>query len=84
MGNAEGAVARKDDDNEDISYGAASSGTLSRAATVARARDKSSALKAVKADYAQRLGQILFGSFFGARWGPTCSAFTWGRATRAV
>ena len=54
MDSAEGAVAGKDDDEEEIS-----SGTLSRAATVVRARDKSSALKAVKADYSKRLCQII-------------------------
>ena len=54
MDSAEGAVAGKDDDEEEIS-----SGTLSRAATVVRARDKSSALKSVKADYSKRLGQIV-------------------------
>jgi hypothetical protein len=53
---AEGAIARKGaDDDDEIS-----SGNVSRAATVFRARDKSSALKAVNVDYAQRLGQILY------------------------
>jgi hypothetical protein len=55
MDGPEGAVAGRDaDDDDEIS-----SGTLSQAATVVRARDKSSALKAVKADYSQRLGQII-------------------------
>ena len=54
--NAEGAVAGRDanDDDEIIS------GNASRAAAVVRARDTSSALKAVKADFAQRQGHIMF------------------------
>jgi hypothetical protein len=52
---AEGAVVgRGTDDDDEIS-----SGIVSRATTVVRLRDKSSALKAVKADYAERLGQII-------------------------
>ena len=53
--NAEGAVAGKwaDDDDE------INSDHVSRAATIVRARDKSLALKTVKADYANRLGHIL-------------------------
>ncbi len=48
MDSADGAVAGRDaDDADEIS-----SGILSRAATVIRARDKSSALKLVKAVYA--------------------------------
>ena len=55
MDSAEGAVAgRGADDDDEIS-----SGNVSRAATVVRARDKSSALKAVKADYSKRLGHII-------------------------
>ena len=53
--NAEGAVAGKGADDDDE----VKSENVSRAATVVRARDKSSALKAVKAYYAQRLGHIL-------------------------
>ena len=52
---AEGAVAGRGADDDDK----ISSGNVSRAATVVRACDKSSALEAVKADYARRLGQIL-------------------------
>ena len=55
MDSAEGAIARKGaDDDDEIS-----SGNVSRAATVFRARDKSSAPKAVKADYAILLDQTL-------------------------
>jgi hypothetical protein len=52
---AEGAVAgRDDDDDEEIN-----SGTVSKAANVVRARDKSSELKNVKSSYANRLGSIV-------------------------
>jgi len=53
--NAVGVLAgRGADDDDDIS-----SGNVSKAATVVRARERSSALKAVKVDYAKWLGQIL-------------------------
>jgi hypothetical protein len=55
MDSAEGAVAARDANDDDEM----SSGTLSRAATVVRGRDKSSALKTVKADYSQRLGHFI-------------------------
>ena len=53
---AEGAVAgRDDDDDEEIS---SRGGTVSRAANVTRARDKSSELKNVKTSYANKLSSL--------------------------
>ena len=58
---AEGAVAGKDDDDEEIS---SRGGTVSRAANVVRARDKSSELKNVKTSYANKLASIV-ATWFG-------------------
>ena len=52
---AEGAVAARDDDDEEIN---SRGGTVSKAANVARARDKSSELKNVKTSYANKLASI--------------------------
>jgi hypothetical protein len=52
---AEGAVAgRGDDDDEEIS-----SGNVSKAATVVRARDKSSELKNFKLSYASKVESLV-------------------------
>jgi hypothetical protein len=55
MDSAEGAVAGAGaDDDDEIN-----SGSLSRAGSAVRARDKSEALKGLKADYSNRLGHIM-------------------------
>ncbi len=51
MDNAEGAVAGRDADDDDE----VSSGAVSRAANVIRARSKSEALKHVKCSYTNKL-----------------------------
>ena len=55
MDSAEGAVAGRDADDDDE----VSSGAVSRAANVVRARSKSEALKEVKASYSNKLGDII-------------------------
>ncbi len=55
VGNAEGAVTGKGANEDDE----VSSDNVFRAATVVRECDKSSAFKAMKADYAARLGHIM-------------------------
>ena len=52
---AEGAVAGRDDDDEEIN---SRGGTVSKAANVVRARDKSSELKNVKSSYVNKLASI--------------------------
>ncbi len=55
MDSAEGAVAGASaDDDDEIN-----SGSLSRTGSADRARDKSEALKGLKADYTNRLGHII-------------------------
>ncbi len=55
MDSAESAVAGSGaDDDDEIN-----SGNLSRAGSAVRARDKSEALKGLKADYSNRLGHII-------------------------
>jgi len=74
MDRAEGAVACAGaDDDDQINYG-----SLSMVGSAVRARDKSEALKGLKAEYNNRLGHIistlriwkLFGDVMGAD--PTC------------
>ena len=56
---AEGAVAWiDDDDDEEITSSGTRTGTVSRAATAARARDKSSELKDIKSTYSNQLGTL--------------------------
>ncbi len=55
MDGPEGAVAGRDADEDDE----ISSGAVSRAANVIRARSKSEALKQVKSSYANKLGDII-------------------------
>ena len=52
---AEGAVAGRDDDDEEIN---SRGGTVSKAANVVRARDKSSELKNVKSSYANKISSL--------------------------